>query len=56
MNYFEKLALIIHRDAIVQNVDFVYIKDKLLAYEILNTEALEEIDCEVSHKTTWCFC
>lgn len=49
MNTVEKAALLRNRDAIVQNVDFTYIKDKLLAYGVLNTEELEDVDCEVSH-------
>ncbi len=48
MNTVEKAALLRNRDAIVQNVDFTYIKDKLLAYGVLNTEELEDVDCEVS--------
>jgi len=48
MNSVEEAALLVHRDAIVQNVDFVYIKDKLLAYEVLNIDDIEDIDCQVS--------
>ena len=48
MNSVERAALLVHRDTIVQDVDFNYIKEKLLAYSILNHEELEEIDYEVS--------
>lgn len=47
MNTVEKAALLRNRDAIVQNVDFTYIKDKLLAYGVLNLQELEDVDCEV---------
>ncbi len=46
MNSVERTALLFHRDTIVQNVDLAYIKEKLLAYGILNHEELEEIDYE----------
>ena len=46
MNSVERTALLFHRDTIVQNVDLAYIKEKLLAYSILNHEELEEIDYE----------
>ena len=49
MNTVEKTALVLHRDAIVQNVDFVYIKDKLIAYKVIDLEDLETIECEVSY-------
>jgi hypothetical protein len=50
MNSVERAALLVHRDTIVQDVDFNYIKEKLLAYSILNHEELEEIDYEVSER------
>jgi hypothetical protein len=52
MNSVERAALLVHRDTIVQDVDFNYIKEKLLAYSILNHEELEEIDYEVSESLT----
>ena len=48
MNTIERAALLVHRDTIVQSVDLVYIKEKLIAYGIINNEELEEIDYEVS--------
>ena len=48
MNTVEKAALLRNRDAIVQNVDFTYIKDQLLTYGVINAEQLEDVDCEVS--------
>ena len=48
MNTVEKTALLRNRDAIVQNVDFTYIKDQLLTYGVINAEQLEDVDCEVS--------
>ena len=50
MNTVEKTALLVHREAIVQNVEFSYVKDKLLAYKVINVESLEIIECEVSTK------
>lgn len=50
MNTVEKAALKLHKEAIVDNVDFVYIKDKLLAYKVINLDELETIECEVSCK------
>lgn len=48
MNTVEKAALLRNRDEIVQYVDFLYIKDKLLAYGVLNLQQLEDVDCEVT--------
>ena len=48
MNAVERTALLMHRDTIVQCVDFVYIKDILIAKAVINNEELEEIDYEVN--------
>lgn len=48
MNTVEKASLLRNRDEIVKNVDFMYIKDKLLAYGVVSSQDLEDIDCEVS--------
>ena len=47
MNTVEIAALLRNRDAIVQNVDFAYIKDKLLAFGVLDMEQFEVVDCQV---------
>lgn len=49
MNTVEKAALLRNRDAIVQNVEFTYIKEKLVAYGVLNVQEVEDVDCEVSN-------
>lgn len=47
MNSVERTALLRHRDMIVDSVDLTYLKEKLIAYDVLNSEELEEIDYEV---------
>lgn len=46
MNTVEKAALLRNRDAIVQNVEFNYIKEKLVAYGVLSVQAVQDVDCE----------
>ena len=48
MNPVQRTALLNLRNKIVDSVDFNYIKEKLVAYGILNHEELEEIDYEVN--------
>ena len=52
MNTVEKAALLRNRDAIVQNVDFTYIREKLVAYGVLTVEEVEDVNCEVSFLNT----
>lgn len=47
MNTVEKAALLRNRDAIVQNVEFNYIKEKLVAYGVLSVQEVQDVDCEV---------
>ena len=54
MNTVEKAALLRNRDAIVQNVDFTYIREKLVAYGVLTVEQVEDVNCEVSFLNTFC--
>ena len=51
MNTVEKAALLRNRDAIVQSVDFTYIREKLVAYGVLNVQQAEDVNCEVSFKS-----
>lgn len=47
MNTIERASLLINREVLVSNVEFAYIKDKLLAYGLLHSESLEYIENEV---------
>lgn len=50
MNTVEKAALLRNRDAIVQSVDFTYVREKLVAYGVLTVHQAEDVNCEVSFK------
>ncbi|XP_046440097.1 apoptotic protease-activating factor 1-like isoform X2 [Daphnia pulex] len=46
MNTVEKAALLRNRDAIVQSVDFTYVREKLVAYGVLTVHQAEDVNCE----------